>query len=84
MEAGQASTPKATKMETFTEIAAKAGERNSTLSLMPLGSSTIASLKSLVSGNLGTLPPSQKYMSNLKIFEKIWITQYLVHSKHVG
>lgn len=37
-----------------------AGDRNSTFSFIPFGSSTMANLKSLGSGNLGIFPPRQQ------------------------
>lgn len=55
--------PMATKIRTFMDIFDKAGDKNSTRSLIPLGSSTMASLKSLGSGNLGTFPPKERKFS---------------------
>lgn len=60
MEEGHASSPIATKSLTSISILDRAGEKNSTLSRIPFGSSIMANLKSLGSGNRGTLPPMEK------------------------
>lgn len=63
VDAGHESKPIATSNRTSIDILDNAGDRNSTFNLIPLGSSTIASLKSLGSGNLGTLPPEESRLN---------------------
>lgn len=60
--------PIATKIRTSMVTLDRAGDKNSTFKRIPFGSSTMASLKSLGSGNLGTLPPvKNRYDVTVKV-----------------